>query len=488
MKASLRSSAVSGMLWTAMERFGHQFLRLIIGIIIARILEPSMFGIVGMTVIFTDLAQSILDSGFGSALIQKKDRNEVDYSTCFYFNVIVGLFLYVILFIAAPHNAVFYHTAELTDVIKVISLGFVFNSLIISQNAKLSVELKFKASSIINITSYLISGIIGIVLAYVGFGVWSLVFQQVSACLLRVLFVEIYTRWIPMFVFSRKSFHYLFNFGSKVLVSGFLFSIYNNLYTLVIGRVFTPTEVGHYNRANQFADLPSSTLISVVMKVAYPLMCKVQDDTNRLRRSYQKILRLPIYIIHPILVGLIVLAEPFIVLLIGEKWIFCVPLLQVLAFGYMFDPLTRVNLNILYVKGRTDLILKLDIVNRIIGLSILFTTIPFGLWWLCFGRAFYGLIAYSVNCYYTGKFIQLGFWEQMKCIIPLLAKAWAMGLLCSIPMFLTSNYYYQFILGSFIGIISYIGISILTNDENYNDLIEIVKSKRSIGMAEKTPK
>ncbi len=478
MEKSLKSNAIFGMAWTAMERFGQQFLRLIIGIIIARILEPYMFGIVGMTVIFTDLAQSILDSGFGSALIQKKDRDETDYSTCFYFNVVVGLTLYIVLFMSAPYIADFYHTEELVNVIRIISIGFVLNSLIISQNAKLSVEFKFKVSAIINVTSYLISGVAGIVLAYTGFGVWALVFQQVLACLLRVFFIEIYTRWIPLLAFSRNSFNYLFNFGSKVLVSGFLFSIYNNLYTLVIGRIFAPAEVGHYNRANQFAALPSSTLIGIVMKVAYPLMSKVQDDTNRLRRSYQKFLRLPIYIIYPILVGLIVLAEPFIVLLIGEKWIFCVPLLQVLAFGYMFDPLTQVNLNILYVKGRTDLVLKLDIIKRIIGLGILFSTIPFGIWWLCFGRSVYGLIAYSINCYYTGKYIDFGFWEQMKYNIPLFVKAGIMGVLCYVPTLFTPNYYYQLISGTIIGIISYWVISVITHDESYNDLIEIIKSRK----------
>ncbi len=478
MEKLLKSSAISGVTWTAMERFGQQFLRLIIGVIIARILEPSMFGIVGMTVVFTDLAQSILDSGFGSALIQKKDRNEIDYSTCFYFNVVVGLVLYIVLFISAPYIADFYHTEELADVIRVISIGFVFNSLIISQNAKLSAEFKFKASAIINIASYLISGIVGIVLAYIGFGVLALVFQQVLACLLRVLFIEIYTKWIPMLIFSKRSFHYLFNFGNKVLVSGILLSIYNNLYTLVIGRIFAPAEVGYYNRANQFASLPSSTLIGIVMKVAYPLMAEVQDDTDRLRRSYQKFLRLPIYVIYPLLVGLIVLAKPFIVLLIGEKWIFCVPLLQVLAFSYMFDPLSHVNLNILYVKGRTDLVLKLDIINRIIGLTILFSTIPFGIWWLCFGRSVYGLVAYSINCYYTGKYIEFGFWEQMKYNIPLFIKAGIMGVVCYIPMFFTSNYYYQLILGFIVGVIGYLVISIITNDESYNDLIEIIKSRK----------
>lgn len=478
MEKLLKSSAISGVTWTAIERFGQQFLRLIIGVIIARILEPSMFGIVGMTVLFTDLAQSILDSGFGSALIQKKDRNEIDYSTCFYFNVVVGLVLYIVLFISAPYIADFYHTEELADVIRVISIGFVFNSLIISQNAKLSAEFKFKASAIINIASYLISGIVGIVLAYIGFGVLALVFQQVLACLLRVLFIEIYTKWIPMLIFSKRSFHYLFNFGNKVLVSGILLSIYNNLYTLVIGRIFAPAEVGYYNRANQFASLPSSTLIGIVMKVAYPLMAEVQDDTDRLRRSYQKFLRLPIYVIYPLLVGLIVLAKPFIVLLIGEKWIFCVPLLQVLAFSYMFDPLSHVNLNILYVKGRTDLVLKLDIINRIIGLTILFSTIPFGIWWLCFGRSVYGLVAYSINCYYTGKYIEFGFWEQMKYNIPLFIKAGIMGVVCYIPMFFTSNYYYQLILGFIVGVIGYLVISIITNDESYNDLIEIIKSRK----------
>lgn len=474
----LKEKALSGMVWTSIEKFGLQAMQLVIGIVIARILSPEDYGIVGMTAIFTAVAQTLLDSGFGSALIQKKDRNETDFSTCFYFNVGVGIVLYVLFFLASPYIAEFYHVPLLASVCKVVGLTFLINSLTISQNAKLTVRMQFKQLSIISLITCLVTGLCALTMALNGWGVWALVFQMVGNSLLRLIFIEAYTRWIPRGGFSRKSFNHLFGFGSKILCSGMINTIYNNLYTLVIGRVYTSGEVGYYNRANQFAMLAPQTVLDTVMKVTYPLMSEVQDDEERLSRAYKKFLRLPLFVLYPILAGLIALAEPFIYVVIGEKWLPCVPLLQILCIGAVFIPLTHINLNILYVKGRTDLVLKLEIIKKTIAFAILFSCIPFGIYVLIIGKVFYELVAYMFNCYYTGKFIHFGFWKQLYYNVPVMVKSAIMGTVCYAAVLLFDNQWARLLVGVAMGIIVYGLIAVVTKDESMKDIIGVMKKKK----------
>lgn len=477
MPNEFKHKAISGIIWTSFERFGAYFIQLIISIILARILSPNDFGVIGMTVIFMLIANTLLDSGFGNALIQNKNRDEIDYSTAFYFNIIIGIILYIILYISSPFIADFYNTEILTPVCRALGLSLIFNSLTIAQTAKLTVEFKFKALSIITVTTQVITGIIGIILAYCGYGVWALVFQNVGSCFLRVIFIEYYTKWIPMKSFSKDSFKKMFNFGSKLLCSGIINTIYNNLYTLIIGKIYTPTEVGYYAQGDKFAVLPSNTFLSVIMKVAYPMMAEVQDNTEKLRNAYQKFLRLPIFVLYPILTLFIIYAKPIIILLIGEKWLPAVPILQILCIGTFFDPLTHINLNVLYVKGRTDLVLKLEVIKKSIAFIILFSMIPLGLWWLCAGRAIYGFIAYSINCYYTKKFLDFSFWKQMRYNIPIITKSALMGIICySCTINIHSNII-KVAIGFIIGIISYIIIAKISKDESFLDIKDIIKNK-----------
>lgn len=477
MDNTLKKKAVTGIAWTSIERFGTYFIQLIISIIIARILSPDDFGIIGMTAIFMAVANTLLDSGFGNALIQNQERNETDYSTAFYFNAVVGVILYAILYLSAPFIAEFYKTPILTPVCRVIGLSLILNSLTIPQTAKLTAEFRFKELSYITIIAQLITGIIAIIAAYYNAGIWALVLQNVSSCLLRILLIEYVTRWIPTKKFSIQSFKWMFSFGSKILCSGIINTIYNNLYTLIIGKIYTPTQVGYYTQGDKFAVLPSSTLLQIVMKVAYPLMAEVQNDTEKLRTAYQKLLRIPTFILYPILVGIIVYAHSLIELLLGEKWIPAVPILQILCLGSFFDPLTHINLNILYVKGRTDLVLKLEVIKKSLAFLILFTMIPFGLWWLCAGRVLYGLVAYIINCYYTAHYIDFGFWEQMKYNIPIIFKALLMGAGCYCITFIEISPILQIIIGTIFGIISYTLIAVVSKDESYIDLIKIIRRK-----------
>ena len=326
MSESLKKQAVNGIAWTSVERFAQQIIQFVLGVAIARVLSPADYGIVGMTAIFFAIANTFIDSGFGGALIQKQDRNEDDYSTCFYFNIFVSVVLFGIIYLCSPAIATFYRTPILCDVTRVLSLTIVINSFGISQNAKLTAELKFKAMAMITISSQLATGILGLYMAYTGWGVWALVFQQIFGSLLRLILIECYLKWIPKRRFSKDSFHHLFSFGSKILCSSIINTIYDNIYTLVIGRVFSPKDVGYYNRGNQFASLPANTILGIFMKVAYPLMSEVQNDTDKLRRAYKKFLRVPLFVLWPILFGLMALAKPLILLLLGEKWLPCVPL------------------------------------------------------------------------------------------------------------------------------------------------------------------
>ncbi len=473
----MKSKAASGLAWTSFEKVGQEVIQFVIGIIIARILAPEDFGVVGMTAIFLALANTIVDSGFGSALIQKKDRTEADYSTCFYFNILVGLAIYGILWIVAPWIADFYRTPILTDVVRVLGIAFIINSLSISQTARMTAEMQFRQMSVITIVAQLVTGLVGLVLAMTGWGVWALVFQQIASGAVRLIGMEIALKWVPSLQFSRQSLRHLFGFGSKILCSSIINTVYNNLYTLVIGRAFLPSDVGYYTRANQTAALPTNSLTQVVMKVAYPMMAQVQDDVERLRNAYTKFLRAQLFVIFPVLLGIAALAEPLFLVLLGEKWLPAVPLLQVLCLGMLFDPLTVINLNILYVKGRTDLVLRLELIKKPIAFLILFLSLNFGLMWLCAGRALYCLIAYAFNCYYTGRFIGMGFWRQIVIILPVLVRGVVMGAVCYGLCLVISNPLAQVIVGVLAGGAVYLGMAYAAHDDTMADGMALVKTR-----------
>lgn len=479
---TLKSRAATGLVWTALEKFGQQLVQFVIGVVIARILSPEDFGVVGMTAIFLAVANTVVDSGFGAALIQKRDKTESDYSTCLYFNVAVGLALYAALWFAAPAIAGFYRTPILAGVLRALGLSFVVNALSISQTARMTAEMRFREMSAVTVVGQLVTGVFGLVLALEGWGVWALVAQQLAAGVARLVGMELCLRWVPRLEFSRESFRHLVGFGSKLLCSSLINTVYNNLYTLVIGRVFSAADVGHYNRANLFASLPSQTLLSVVMKVAYPLMSQVQDDTGKLRAAYSKFLQAPLFVLYPVLVFLAVLAEPLVLTLLGAKWLPAVPLLQALCLASLFDPLTHINLNILYVRGRTDLVLRLELLKKPIGFLILFGSIPLGLWWLCMGRALYSLVAFAFNCYYTGRFIGVGFWRQMSFAVPALLKSAAAAAVCLAASSPFDAPVARLVVGAAAGVVAYVGLAVLSRDAIFVEMVKFIKSKMGRGV------
>lgn len=474
---NLKSSAVNGAIWTGIEKFSRQAVQFVIGIILARVLSPDDFGVIGMLAIFIAIAQTFTDSGLSSALIQKKDRTEVDCSTMFFFSIGAGVLFYLLLYATAPLIADFYNMPILTDVTRVVALSIILSGLTAVQNARLTIDLRFRTLSLISIISMVVTGATGLALAYSGWGVWALVFQALAGQIVTSVCTWYCSRWMPKLEFSMTSFKQLWGFGSKLLVSGLINTIYGNLYTLVIGKKFSSAEVGFYNRGNHFALLPAQTVQDMAIKVNFPILAKMQDDDERLLGAYKKLLTVPLYILYPVLVCMAVTAEPLVIVLIGEKWLPCVPIMQVLCIGYMFTPLTHINLNLLYVKGRTDLVLKLEFIKKPIAFLILFASIPFGIIVMVIGKAIYEFIAFSFNCYYTGKILNYGEWKQLKLLLPTFINCAIMAAVIYLSMLPFTLPIVKLCVGVSVGLISYWLFSIATKDAAYGEVREIVKRK-----------
>lgn len=446
-------------------------------IVMARLLTPKDYGLVGMVAIFIAVAQSLVDSGFSQALIRKQNRTETDNSTVFYFNIVVGILLYLVLFVIAPWVADFYDSPELTALMRVICLSVVFNSFVVVQRALLTVNIDFKTQAKASLTAAVVSGVIGIGMAYSGFSYWSIVAQQLVNLGLNTLLLWIFTRWRPRWIYSWGSFRELFTFGSKLMFSGLLDVVYRNMYLLVIGKVFTASSLGYYTRANQFAEFPSSNLTGIMQRVTYPVLCQIQDDDERLAQIYRRFLRLSAFLIFPLLVGLSAVAEPFVLLLLKEQWLFAATLLQIICFAMMWYPIHAINLNLLQVKGRSDLFLRLEIIKKAIAVLILCVTIPMGLIAMCVGQILSSLIALIINTNYTGKLIQVGFLRQMRDLLPTLLLSLSMwGVVYGITSCLSGTIP-QLIVGIVAGMVYYIALSALFHFPELKELYSIIRRK-----------
>jgi O-antigen/teichoic acid export membrane protein len=375
-------------------------------------------------------------------------------------------------YFTAPFIARFYNVSLLTDITRVVALSLIINALGSVQQTRLTINLRFGTQAVLSIVSLCVSSCVGIIFAYMGYGPWALVLQSILGGAINTIILWCVTKWHPILAVSAQSFVRLFGFGSKLLCSGMINTIYSNLYTLVIGKAFGPVEIGHFNRANGFAMLPTDTLTGIVVKVNYPLLVRFQDDTPRLISAYRKLLRMPFFILVPVLFGMATLANPMISLLIGEKWLPCVPFLQVLCIGMIWDPLTHINLNLLYVKGRTDLVLKLELIKKPIAFIILFSMMPFGIFWMCVGKAFYCFIAFALNCYYTNKILGYGFRSQMREVFPIMLNA---GIMAALVIFVSHQFVSssaKLIAGVLIGIFSYMLLAIISRDQALFYIIE----------------
>lgn len=472
--SNLKEKTTSGMKWSVIERFSVQGIQLLLGLFIARILVPEDYGLIGMLSIFIAVSQLFIDSGFSAALIHKIDRTETDFSTVFYFSIVVSLFFYGTLALSAGFIADFFKIPELEILTRVVALNFVINSLAIIQRTKLTIALDFKTQAKASLAATFISGLIGLILAFQGFGVWALVWQMLASSSICVILLLILKPWIPLFVFSRYSFKTMFGFSSRLLIAGLIETIYNNVYQLIIGKLFSATVLGYYTRAQQFAIFSSSNIAGVVQRVTFPILSEVQNDNERLRRFLCRFLRMTVFVVFPLTFGLALLARPLIICILTEKWAGAIPLLQLLCFSFMFYPIHALNLNLLQVKGRTDLYLKVEFLKKIIITIALIITIPQGIEAMCIGMILTSLISLVINTYYTGILIKFGFWEQLKELFPILAMTIAMTIVVGIVTFFLENELLKLLIGITTGFFSYIGMAYLFRFKEIQEIFDYI--------------
>ena len=471
MAGSLGQETLKGVGWSAFERLSYQGITFIIQLILARLLTPDDYGVIAMLAIFLQIAQVFIDSGFANALIKKQDCTEADYSTVFFYNLGVSVLLYGLLFFSASAIARFYDNQLLIPVVRVLSLTLIFNALSIVQQTQLVKKVDFKSQSIVTFTSAVISGGVGIYFAFKGYGPWALVIQQLLNSILKLLLYVAVVRWLPSLVFSGSSFKYVFNFGSKLVASSLIDVIYKNLYKLVIGKKFTERELGYYSKAEEFALFPSSNVGNIISRVCYPILSRIQNDNERLAVVYRQLIRYSSWLIFPMMIGLLAVSEPFIISFLKEQWAPAVPILRILCLDWMFDIICVLNQNLLFVKGRTDLVLKLQIVKKSIALAILFASVPFGVIGMCWGRVLYSVIAVCINTYYTKKIIGLGLFTQILDFIPYLLAASVMGVVAFWSTGLVDSYPLKLVLGIVAGIVVYGIISLLIFRNDIRGLI-----------------
>ena len=471
---SLKQKTATGLKWSSIESFSSQGISFVIGIIIARILSPSDYGIIGMILIFTEVSGVFINGGFRAALTCKQNRTDSDLSTVFYYNIAVSLFFYLVLFVSAPYIANFYDLPVLTMVIRVVSLNMVIGALGAIQGTILNIAIDFKTQTKITVITLIITGTIGISMAYNGYGVWALVFQGLASTVVSTVLLWFFIGWKPKLVFSLNSFKELFGFGSKLMLSGLLDTVYRNIYQLVIGKKFTSAELGFFTRAKGLAQLPSSNITNIIQRVTFPVLSEMQDNITQLGNNYRKLLKMSAFVIFPLMMLLFGLAEPLVKILLTDKWLPAVPMLQVLCFGYMFYPIHAINLNLLQVKGRSDLFLRLEIIKKVLITIVLFATAPFGVLVMCYGIIVTSVLALIINTYFTGRLINVGFLKQIKDIFPIMILSFITGFSAYLPSMVLTESYFQLGLGGFLGAVFFIGLSYLFKLSELNELINFL--------------
>lgn len=420
--------------WSALENVTRLGVTFVVSIILARLLSPEEYGLIGILTIFIAIFNAIVDSGFTNALIRKQDATDTDYSTVFYTNLVLSLVLAAVLFFCAKPISVFFERPELVSLTKVMSSVVIINALSIVQRVRTTKAIDFKTQTKITFISSIGSGVIGIAMAYMRYGVWALVGQQISNQLFTTLFFWFYNKWVPKLVFSWASFKEMWAFGSKLLASSLIATAWNEIYQVVIGKCYSPATLGLYTRAKQFADMCSSNLTSVVQRVSYPVLSGIQDDRVRLKGAYQRVIKTTMLPTFVLMLGMAACAEPMIYVLIGEQWLECVPMLQIICTYGMLYPLHALNLNMLQVQGRSDLFLKLEIIKKIIAIGPLLLGIFVDIYLMLAGSLITSFISYYLNAYYSGPFLNYSIKEQVKDILPSFGVAVAMA----VPVFAMS--------------------------------------------------
>lgn len=475
---SLKQKAINGLTWSFIDNFSKLGINFILGIILARILTPRDFGLIGMISIFIAISGTFVTSGFNTALMRKKECSQTDYSTVFYYNLLVSIVFFLILFISSGTISNFFNEQQLKFIVQALGINIVINAVSIIQLTILIKRVDFKLQTRISVISSVISGIIGITMAYLGFGVWSLVAKILFGSLITTILLWIWNKWRPSFLFSIKSFRKMFSFGYKLLLSGLIDTAYTNAYFLVIGKYFSAIELGYYTRADNFSSLPSQNITQVIHQVSFPILVTLQDDTSKLKLAYKRLIKSTMFISFVLMIGLAVIAKPMVLTLLGEKWLPSVIYLQLLCFAGMLFPLHGLNLNMLNIKGRSDLFLKLEIIKKIIAIPTVVIGVFWGIKVMIIGMIINSLIAYFLNSYYSGKIIKYSIREQVADILPSFFIAVCMGIIVFwVGEFSPFGYIVELIIQTLLGGLLIFVFSELFKIDAYLYIKDIVKTK-----------
>lgn len=469
---------LSSFIWKFLERGGTQGIQFILQVFLARLLTPKDYGTVALITVFIAISTVFVQSGFNIALIQKKEIDEEDVSSVFYLSLFIAMVTYLILWIVAPIIANFYRTLELVLILRVMGLVLflnVFNSI---QEAIILRKLELKKLFCSSLGAVIISGILGITLAYKGYGVWALVYQQLMNQFSICIILWITVKWRPKLLFSIKKVKKLFSFGGKLLCSSLIDTTYRELVNLIIGRVYSPAMLGYYNRGDQFPKVIVSNFNGTIQSVIFPVLASVQHDKMRVKEIMRKAIMMSSYIIFPAMVGLIIISESMVRLVLTERWILCVPYLRVFCLSYALWPIHTANLQAINAIGRSDIFLKLEIIKKIIGISIILITSRYSPYIMALGTVFSSIISSFINSYPNKKLLGYSYFEQIKDIIPSLFISVIMGGIISLIQLLKYEDMVTIMLQIIVGGIIYIVLSYITKNKNFLYLLSIVRKRK----------
>lgn len=483
MAGSVRRKLVRGVLWNTIEKFFVQGVSFVLGIILARLLSPSDYGLIGMLTVFLAVSGQFIDGGLYNALVQKKECKEIDYSTVFVINMTMAIVIYMILFFTAPLIAGFYNEPLLTDLTRVIGINFILGAFNTVQRAKLNKAVDFKSLAKINVTSTILSGTVGVFMAFTGLGVWALVGQRITSTIVNLFLLPLFSKWKLSIKFSKKSFHKLFGYGSKLMVTGLYSILINNISTLFIGKTYNSAQLGYYTKGLGYPNLIANIVYGVLGSVTFPVLSSLQDDKEHLIRVYKKCLFLIALVVFPVMVLLALLAKPLVLILLTEKWLPCVVFLQITCFAKLFYPLSALNMNILNAVGRSDLFMKLDFSKAPLILGTLAITIPISVEAIVWGNLFTAFVCFFINAYLPGKMFGYGAWKQIKDWKYILLSLIIMSIVLILLLNLIDNMWMQLIVGGITGPLIYLCCCLLfgvIRKENLQSIFVSIKQKLGI--------
>lgn len=468
----------SNFIWRFAERCGAQLVTFIVSIVLARILTPSDYGTIALVTVFTTILQVFIDSGLSTALIQKKDADDLDFSSVFYFNFVICIILYLIMFVSAPFIADFYKDSSLVSIVRVISLTLIISGVKGVQQSYVSRHMLFKRFFFSTLGGTIFSAVLGIIMAYAGFGVWAIVFQQLSNNAIDTLILWITVKWRPIKKFSWSRLKNLLSFGWKMLASSLLDTVYNNLRNMIIGKLYTSADLAFYNQGDKFPKLIVTNINTSIDSVLLPTMSNEQDNHVRVKDMTRRAIKISTYIMAPLMIGLAFCAKPIVQIVLTDKWLPCVPYLQIFCISYLFWPIHTANLNAIKAMGRSHLFLKLEVIKKFIGMILLLITMNISVMAMAYSLLISGLISQVINSWPNRYLLKYSYIDQIKDILPNIVMALIMGGFVYFISYLNLPILVSLVVQILSGGIIYLMLSILTKNDSFIYLINILKSRK----------